>query len=112
MLRCDKPAGTYEVSFTSMNDDGQDRPGDFNAPIGAHQRVFKNLDTGDLHQGESPPPNGSWAMVEEPPRVLKSTGYRGELCEHEVEYLRTIPGKAFSLHWRYGLKSVTNGKGG
>lgn len=120
MHRC-TPVGMFEVHFQVLRTDGTEDPGEINAPIGFHQRVWESMqdqgkyETGDRVHGDTPPRItidnlGLWTCAEQPPYVSQSKPYRGELCECELRFLRTIPGKAYNPHWRFTFKELTPAK--
>lgn len=117
MLRCDQPAeGNYEVTFKYMHGqygDESERPPDwvdFNAEIGEHGDVYERFGPGPK-QGE--PKRDEWyqpVVLEPGPRVMEAKPYTGELCVHELDWLRQLPGRVYGRQRRYTVRRLDGGE--
>ena len=97
MLRCQESAGIWEVTFQYLDTPyGEPRTEEYLADIGTHEPVY----------GE-PNAEGQRPLLEDIPRVSQNRPYTGELCAHEVDWLRHLPGRTYSIHRRYGLRQLS-----
>lgn len=112
MKRCDEGAGTFKVELMCVHADGSVDPTERRVTIGAHGSVWRCRQGGELHEGIDPPPPAfpgdqrEWELHEEVPRAQQSAPFVGELCVHELAWLRTLPGSEFNRHWRFDVKEV------
>ena len=84
MLRCDKSSGQYKVEFISLHAKEKER-----VQILGHHDLFLIHDNGDR------------VLVEAAPYVDSDELFKGELCEHEVQWLAGTPGKDFRLDYKF-----------
>ena len=112
MHRCQEPAGRYRVEFSYLESDGSPREEEYIAPVGPHQNIYRHSKTKDVVECDGPPmdaagnPDPRWELIEAIPRVSNAAPYTGDLCAHEVAFMKALPGKTYSVHWRYDLKGV------
>lgn len=109
MLRCEQPAeGTYEVTFKYLHgmygDDSEKPDGwvDYNAEIGEHG------DTYQMQPNNTPVRDaaGQPVVAEAGPRVTEAQPYVGELCAHELDWVRQVPGRVFARQRRYTVRRL------
>ena len=105
MLRCNKPVGKYRVTFEYIETDGNIRQSEHIVPIGNHMAAWKERGSETVFFGENAPAPGWW-LAEEPPLVSNKKAYIGELCEHELASFQFLPGKFYSVHWRFVAEGV------
>ena len=105
MLRCES-VGNYKVTFRFLDNDGGRVENGYNAPIGPHENIWKIVSTDRLVENYDPPLEGAVELLEAEPRVTIDTPYEGELCQHELDYLTSIPAYKYNRHWRYAVKEI------
>lgn len=114
MLRCDQPAeGTYEVSFKHLHGqygDPADTPEgwvDYWADIGEHGDTYQLFPPG--HPKANEPmrdPEGQPIVAEPAPRAAETAPYVGELCVHELDWVRQLPGRVYNRNRRYAVRRL------
>jgi len=117
MQRCPEPAeGTYEVTFKyahGLYGDEADKPKgwvDYNAEIGEHGDTYKvfpaDHPTRELRGAIMRDPEGQPIVLEAGPRVTEAAPYVGELCIHELDWVRQLPGRLYARQRRYTVRRV------
>ena len=93
MLRCEALPGQYEVAFKYLESDGTEREAEYYATLAPHEDIMAII-------------NGAYQVAEPRPRASRYHPYVGELCAHELDWLKSLPGKQFSAHWRFTATEV------
>lgn len=112
MHRCTETAGRYRVEFAFLGSDGEPVDGEYIAPLGPHENVYRHSKTKELFEGQNPPskedsqPDPGWLLIESRPVVSQSAPYVGDLCAHEFAFVKSLPGKLHNGHWRYAIKEA------
>lgn len=119
MLRCPEPAeGVYEVTFKYLHGlygDDADKPRgwvDYNAEIGEHGDFYKTYPVDHPTPSRrgavvrDPEPEGPPVVLEAGPRATEAQPYVGELCIHELDWVRQIPGRVYNRNRRYTVRRV------
>lgn len=90
MHRCDQSAGIYHITLNAMH-----TPDEFRQTIPGHQPVWINPDTPQAK------------VIEESPAVSSKTGWEGEMCVHELQWLEDgIPGTTYPKNWEFTWEKV------
>ena len=85
MIRCDMSAGRFRVTFTVMH---ATEP--YHVQIVGHHDIFM------LN-----PADGRPRLVEAAPVAMTEQPWEGELCEHELEWMNGLPGKAYPAFYHF-----------
>ena len=117
MLRCDQPApGKYIVTFRKLHGlygDVADAPVgyvDYNAEIGDHGDLYDTFPADhsnvSLRGAVKRDPEGQPIVLEAGPRVSETEPYTGELCIHELDWVRQIPGRTYNRNRHYAARQL------
>lgn len=88
MLRCDKSAGRYRVTFHILH---HSEP--FHVQVMGHHDINIEIDGRPVHE------EAAWVGNEKP--------FEGELCEHELEWLvNGIPGRDYRLDYDFAVEKL------
>lgn len=110
MHRCQESAGRYRVEFAFLDSNGEEVEGEYIAPLGPHENIYLHSKMKDVFQGYDAPmgldamPDPRWELIEAVPRVSQQHPYVGELCAHELAFVKSLPGKLHNGHWRYTVQ--------
>lgn len=114
-----KMAGNFEIAFEYLESDGSVRAREHIVIIGTHSRAYQRLSQGepdgDVYYGETPPRLNdneigagiSYTYLGEAPKVSNKNPYKTSLCSHELAWLKSLPGKEFSAHYRFTVKALS-----
>lgn len=87
-------AGTFEVSFDVLDrETGEPTDEEHRLPIGMGGPVFEERDGGRV-------------IVDEPPVLSNKRAWTGELTQHELDWLRGLPGVNYNLRYRFTVKKA------
>ena len=93
IARC-QSAGEYRVQFEELGwvDGGVKAVGHMKLELFQHAWNLEDRDGSPIISTEEP--------------------FEGELCAHELAFLRGFPGKHFTYKWRFTVTPLPNGKNG
>ena len=90
MIRCEHSLGNYRITLHTMNE-----PEEFKVQIPGHNPVWVDADTATAR------------VVDQGPVVSNFTPFEGEICEHELDYLKTgVPGTTYPKNWEFKVEKL------
>lgn len=91
MFRCNESAGKYHIEADYLEGD--------HGVVSDEERFLDIM----VH---APVKGEDGRVLEDIPYVSTKTGFEGEICVHELDWVSRLPGKVYSPRRRYHVKEI------
>ena len=89
MLRCVKSVGYFRITFTALHETPP-----YHVQIIGHHDIYITL------------PDGRVQFIDGSPVVGNEKVWEGELCEHEISWMKGLPGREYKASYDFKVEKI------